>query len=253
MLRKIILVAIALLLAGMAWLFFFAEDFTVKVTEQMAQDAINAQGPVKRLGVEVELNSAVIKFQSDNTMSLQADLSAIALGYPGQIKGEFQSGIRYNMPRLYLDNIQPVAVEITTDTETENELGELKSAARKFLERQKKKVTSEEKVPTIDNIIGKNDEAFQAAITKATYAFFEIIPIYDLNNAGYKGTIASLALKDVRFFDGYAEITLSPKQALLKTLGIIGLILLVILYLLIPSLMSLVVNKGIDRITQKDP
>jgi len=207
-------------LACCGWyIFLFAKDFTIQVSEETAQNAIDAQiktGPIKTLALEITLKQAKIDFRDDNTTAISAEFDANALGYQGRVKGKFQSGIRYDSPRIYLDNIVPVEVDVQTDDQTKNELGDLKSAARDFLKRQKDNTQNDRASEAIDSIIGENSDEFQDSIVKGSYAVFENIPIYNLNNAGYKGSLASLALKDVVFSDDYATITLSPVQALFK-------------------------------------
>ena len=250
MLKKILLGLLAVLVLCGIGIVLFAKDFEVKISEQTAQEAINAQieaGPVKKLGVKIELKKAEIDFRSDNTMKISADFGTETLGYRHTVDGIFQSGISYRSPRLYLDNISPVKVDVQSDEETKEELGEIKSAARKFLQRQKIITKSENNKALLEKAIGKDFDAFQGNIVKATYRFFEFIPIYDLNNAGYKGSFASLALKDVQFTDDYAVITLSPVKALLRLLGIIGTILLILTKFLIGPFLTHMFSKLIPK------
>jgi len=246
MFKKILFGIIALFLLMIAGVFLFAKDFTVKIPEAKAQEALNeqiARGPIKHLGVEITLQQAKVDFKDDNTTSITASFDTLAFGYASHIDGTFQSGVRYSEPRIYLDNIVPVEIDIQTTEETSNELDELKSAARKFLERQKQSTKSNKNADTIDKVIGNNDADFQKSIVKGSYAFFEMVPLYNLNNAGYKGSLASLALKDVQFTENYATITLSPVQALVKILTMIGVFLLTILYFGKGILLSMFVDK----------
>ena len=135
MFKKILFVILALLLVAIAGVFLFVKDFTIQVTEATAQKAIDAQiakGPIKSLGLEITLKQAKIDFRDDNTTSITTEFDANALGYHGQVIGDFQSGIRYSSPRIYLDNITPVEIDVQTDSETKSELSELKSATRNF-------------------------------------------------------------------------------------------------------------------------
>ena len=147
MLKKILLGLLAVLVLCGIGIVLFAKDFEVKISEQTAQEAINAQikaGPVNKLGVKIELKKAEVDFRPDNTMKISADFGTEALGYSHTIDGVFQSGISYRSPSLYLNNISPVKVEVQSDDETKEELSEIKSAARKFLQRQKDGVKSED-------------------------------------------------------------------------------------------------------------
>ena len=241
MLKKIILGLVLFLGLCAVGILLFAKDFEVKVSEEMAQEAINAQikeGPMHSLGMEITLREAKIDFLANNTMKFSADMETSMLNYKHKVDGVFQSGISYRVPRLYLDNLSPVEINIKSDEETKSELDDLKSSARKFLQRQRDNIKSEDNKEALDKIIGKNNEEFQETITAATYRLFERIPIYNLNNAGYKGSLASLALKDVQFSEGYATITLSPVKALLRLLAMLGVALLVITYFLGPILLQ---------------
>ena len=234
MFKKILIGLTALFLLLIAGVFLFAKDFEVQISETAVQEAIDAQvarGSIKHLGVEIIPEAATIDFRDDNTAAISATFEAVAFGYPRSVDGTFQSGIRYTAPRIYLNNITPVEVDIKTTEETRSELDDLKSSARKFLERQRDSVKSEKNAEALDKIIGDNAEDFQKSIVAGTYRFFELIPVYDLNNAGYKGSLASLALKDVTFSEEYVTVTLSPVQATVKILGMIGAALLTILYL----------------------
>lgn len=255
MFKKIIfgiLICLGLCAAG---IFLFGKDFEIKVTEEMAQEAINAQieaGPMRSLGLEITLEKAQVDFRADNMMEISADMETNAFGYKHQIDGTFQSGISYRAPKLYLANISPVEMNITSDDETKSELDELKSTTRKFLQRQKENTKHENNKAAIDLLIGQNNDEFQKRITAASYALFQRVPIYNLNNAGYKGSLASLALKDVQFSEGYATVTLSPVTALLRLLAILGLTLLVLAWFAGPTLIQYGIGKAISRVVQ-DP
>jgi len=247
MLKKILLGILFVLVLSAIGIVLFAKDFEVKISEKTAQDAINTQieaDPIHKFGVQIKLKEANVDFRSDNTLKFSAELETDAFGYKHKIDGIFQSGLSYKSPRIYLNSISPVSVNIQVDEETSEELNEIKSAARKFLQRQKDRAQKEDTKAALGNVIGKNDDAFQETIIKASYGFFEFVPLYNLNNAGYKGSLASLALKDVYFTDDYAVVTLSPVQALLKILAILGLTLLAFIYLTGSFLMQF----GMDRV-----
>lgn len=252
MIKKILLGVFALIGLAIAGIFLFAKDFTIQVSEETAQKAIDAQiakGPIKNLGLEITLKQAKIDFRDDNTTAITTEFNANALGYRGRVKGNFRSGLRYSSPRIYLDNIVPVEIDVQTDDETKNELSDLKSAARDFLKRQKDNTQNDDASKAIDSIIGKNSDEFQESIVKGAYAVFELIPLYNLESAGYKGSLANLVLKDVQFSEDYATITLSPVQALIKILMMIGTILLAILFFGRGILLKLF----IDKVTKDDP
>ena len=58
MLKKVLIGILFILALCAIGIVLFAKDFEVKISEETAQDAINAQikaGPVKKLGVKIEL------------------------------------------------------------------------------------------------------------------------------------------------------------------------------------------------------
>jgi len=241
MTKKICLGILGLLTLCTLGVFLFVKDFDVKITEETAQAALDEQigaAPLRSLATEIKLQTATIDFKADNTMEIDTKFSAITLGYESHVEGIFKSGVRYGVPKIYLDNLSPVKIEIRTDEETAEELGEIKSAARKFLNRQRDRISDNGNRKALDNIVGKNEKDLQDKAVKAVYGLFEYVPIYDLNNAGYKGSVASLALKDVRFHEDYVAVTLSPRTAILRILAIIGAICLVLGYFAGQMLMS---------------
>ena len=255
MLKKIILGLVVFLGLCALGILLFAKDFEIKITEAMAQDAINAQiedRPLRSLGVEVTLRKAEVNFLADNTMKFSADMETNTLGYKHQIDGVFQSGISYRTPRLYLDNLSPVKINIQTDAETKEELAELKTATQKFLQRQIGNRNSEENKEAPGKKIRANSAEAQKVIENVIYSLFEKIPVYNLNDAGYKGSLASLALKNVKFTDGYAIVTLSPVTALLRILAIISIILLVLTYVLSGFLINHLIGKGLSHLDKKE-
>ena len=75
-----------------------------------------------------------------------------------------------------------------------------------------------------------SDDFVENVILKSTKYVFESVPICDLRASGKTGMVASLALKDVKFTETSAIVTLSPVTALLRILSAIGLFCLCLLY-----------------------
>lgn len=228
--RSIAIFICALFGLAIVWVLLFAKTIDVTISENQAQAAIDKKidaGPVRSRGVELTVNSATIDFKANNTAEITVDFLADGYGYSGEVVGNFASGIRYDEPRVFLDNIVPLDIELTADSETSQKIQDVKNVATDFLTRQREQMLSEEAKESLDNIIGRNAENLNEIATSVTYKFFETLPIYNLNDAGIKGSLASLALKEVRFTESSAVITLSPAQALLKILSFIGSVLLV--------------------------
>jgi len=222
--KKIGFIAAFLAIVSFLGVIFFAKDFDVEITEQTVQQAIKAKiadGPIESRGVSLTLNNATVDFQSNNTASIVVDFAANGYGYAGRIDGNIATGLRYDAPKIYLADIDPGSLNTEFDPETEGKLNDLKNVASDFLQRQKKEMLSDEARQSLDNIVGRNEDKMAEYSAKAVDWFFTTIPVYDLNDAGIAGSLASLALKDVRFTDTAAVVTLSPSQAIFKILSFI--------------------------------
>lgn len=231
MLKKLLITSLIFFGLTVLGVFLFANDIDVVLTESSVQTAIDAKidaGPIRSRGIELILNSAVIDFKANDTAEIKVDFIADGFGYAGKMQGVFSSGIRYKEPEIYLNNIVPVKIEVSTNSVTESKVQDVKNVASDFLKRQRQDMLSEDAKQSLDNILERNHDAIKDFAEMATYKFFETLPIYNLNNAGIKGSLASLALKDVRFADSSAIIILSPVQALIKILSFIGLTLLIL-------------------------
>jgi len=219
--------AAAIFLGGL----LFAKDFDIEITEASVQQAIDtkiAEGPVDSRGVTLIINSATVDFKDNNTAKIIVDLGAEGFGYSGRVSGDVASGLRYDAPKIYLADLDPGTLETEFDPETEGKLNDLKNVASDFLARQRDDMLSEEAKQSLDNIVGRNEEKIAEYSAKAVDWFFTTIPIYDLNDAGIAGSLASLALRDVRFTENTAIVTLSPAQAIYKILSFIFAVLAVL-------------------------
>lgn len=229
MIKKIALSLLLLVALAIVAVFLFAKDVDILISEEQVQTAIDkkiAQGPVKSRGIFISLNSASVDFKSNNTAEIIVDFDVEGFGYSSNMAGTFSTGLRYKEPKVFLANIAPIDIKTSADMETEAKLQDVKNVASDFLKRQRKDMLSDEAKKSLDNIIGHNVVQVKDLAANATYAFFETLPIYDLREGGAAGSLASLALKDVRFDEQNAIVTLSPVQALIKILTFIALSIL---------------------------
>ena len=90
---------------------------------------------------------------------------------------------------------------------------------------------SDEAKKSLDNIVGRKSELVKELAVDATYKFFENMPIYDLNDAGLKGSIAAMALKKVEFTETEAIVTLSPSRVIARVVSAILTFLALMLFL----------------------
>lgn len=222
------ILAITLMLMGSV--FLFAKDIEVTVSEIEAQEIIDkylATNQPESLGVRVSPNNILIDFKANNTAQVQSDMLIDGYGYTGQFDGTFSTIIKYNAPRLYLDNLQLKEGGFQTDETTRSDLQNLKQSVIKM---------------------DRSSERFvEDTIIKTTKLVFESIPIYDLRNSDKTGIAVSLALKEVNFTEDSAIIKFSPVTALLRGLAAIGMIFLAIGWCVGPSIVGLVINRTVNQ------
>lgn len=226
-------VAILILLIGFTvfWIALFSKPIDVSISEHQVQAIIEQEienGSINSRGVELAINSAIIDFKANGLAEIRVDFIADGYGHSGTVAGDFVFDIRYDEPKFFLDDIALREIELVADTETAQAIQDIQNVAGDFLTRQRNKMLSEEAKESLDNIIARNSKSLSNAATELAYKFFETIPIYDLDSAGIKGSLARLALKDVQFTEDSAIVTLSPSQALIKILTFIVFVILVL-------------------------
>jgi hypothetical protein len=215
--------------------FFFAKDIDVRISEASAQKLIDESmisEPVSSFGVTLNIKSATIDFKANNTASVNVDFKASGFGYEGEANGSFGTGIDYRAPKIYLANLAPVDMTLNLDPVSKGKVDDVKNVAKDFLKRQRSQMLSEEAKQSLDNIVGRNQDKVKELAIVTTYKFFENLPIYDLNDAGVKGSIAALALKDVSFTETEAIVTLSPSRLIMRVVSAMLTFLAILLYLI---------------------
>ena len=241
--RKIGLILAVIFGALFVATFFFAKDFDVRISEASAQKLIDdsmTSDTVSSFGVKLDIKSATIDFKANNTASVNVDFKAEGFGYSGEAKGDFATGIDYREPKIYLANLAPVDIVLELDADTQGKVNDVKNVAKDFLQQQRNKMLSEEAKKSLDNIVGRNEDKVKDLAVAATYTFFENLPIYDLNDAGIKGSLAALALKKVEFTETEAIVTLSPSRVIVRVLSAILMFLAIMFYLSGGALLMLI-------------
>lgn len=214
--------------------FFFAKDFDVRISEVSAQKLIDdsmTRDTLLSLGVKLDIKAATIDFKANNTAVVNVEFKADGFGFSGEAKGNFGTGIDYREPKFYLANIAPVDMTLNLDADSQGKVDDVKNIAKDFLQRQRDKMLSDEARKSLDNFVGRNEDKVKELAVAATYKFFENLPIYDLNDAGLKGSIAALALKKVTFTETDAIVTLSPSRVIARVLSAVFMFLAIMLYL----------------------
>lgn len=244
MLKKILLaiVVIFLLLAG--WVFLFVKDVEISISEADAQQSINAyllSPDHSTRQVQVTPQYIHIDFKSGNSAKIDSHLIVNGYGYAGQFKGVFDTSVEYRYPRLYLNHLKLIDGGFFTDEETQSELNHLKTATIDFVKRQRKRMKNSE--PSTDDNKAQSTKIVEDYVIIGARIFIQSIPIYDLQTAGYKGAVASLALKDISFTEDHAIVTLSPRSAFLRILSAIGTFCFIIVWLFGSPIMSLLISR----------
>ena len=256
MLKKIIIGFMASILVMMLGVLLFAKDVQVTVSEAEAQsviqDYMSRQSEETTGSPKVTPLSLTLDFTDDNTAIIHSNVALEGFGYSGEFKGKFASGLRYQRPRLYLDEVKLIDGGFTADDDVRSELTDIKNVAIDVLKRQREGRVDEATGKSVDNSQEKNTDIVENFTLSAVKVFTESVPIYNLTNAGEKGVIASLALKEVQFTDDEAIVTLSPKTALLRILGMLFTVLMVLLLVLPSALWSLSLEYFVRKIRSKD-
>ena len=233
----------------MGAVFLFANDIDIAVSELEAQAAIDeylAVNEPESMGVRLYPRNISIDFKANNTAIVKTDMLIDGHGYKGQFDGTFSTGIDYNVPRLYLDNLKLIEGGFQTDETTQSELQDLKKSVINMVERKRRQDNETNSKIGLDK---SSDDFVENVILKSTKYVFESVPIFDLRASGKTGMVASLALKDVKFTETSAIVTLSPVTALLRILSAIGLFCLAIAWFLGPSIIRLFIERAM---TTKD-
>lgn len=244
MFKKLAIAIIGMTLLLMAGVFLFAKDIEVTISESEAQAAIDeflqTQKP-ENFGISVLPKYISIDFKDGDVAKIESDMTIKGHGYSGRFDGAFSTGIDYRIPRIYLNDPKLEDGGFVTDDDTISELGQLKNSAVNVIERLR------QDDPELNSKIGskQSSDAFvEDMVLKSINYFFESVPIYDLRHSGMSGSIASLALKDVKFTEDTAIITLSPVTALLRILAAIGMVCLGIAYFLGPHLLTVLFSRN---------
>jgi len=234
--RKIILWVGMAIIAVLMGIILFAKDFEVRISEAEAQAKINSKIETENfeaVGGEVIVERADIDFRGDNTAHVTIKLDANILKVASNMEGDLATGIRYRAPWFYLSDITPGDLDVKMEQEGLNKFNKLQSQAVDFLERN---------VKTVDAETGKSkalkltDSEIEALSRTAVMTIFTTIPIYDLNDAGIKGSATSVVLQEVRFEEDVAILKMSPRTAVLKFLMTFLIVVLIVVYSALPSL-----------------
>ena len=220
-LKKILSALGLLLLACIAGVFLFANDIDVHLTEAQVQEAIDrkiAEGPVEHFGITLTPEKAKIDFDANNQAWLDLELSMHGFDNAGRFKGRMGTGINYQEPKIYLADMDYSGLELELSPASDRKFSDIENVARDFLQRQKNDALTEEARESYERVFAANEERIREIAGELIYNFFASIPVYDLTDHGAGGTIAALALKEVRFSETEAIVTLSPRQALIKIL-----------------------------------
>ena len=225
MFKKIAFAVVFIFLLLVGAVLLFAKDVEILVSEKESQTTISnylLRGKTRSNGIYVTPNSAIIDFTADNRAEVTGDLDIEGLGYSGTFNGIFAAGVNYNFPKLYLNNLELIEGGFTTDEETQAELDTMKKAATDFLQRQRERRKVNDSGEPLDLSESKSEDIIEGFARNASVYTLERIPIYDISSIQKGGLAASLALKDVKFTEDAAIVTLSPVTALLRILSGIG-------------------------------
>lgn len=247
MIKKIVgsIIVITLILIGSV--FLFAEDVEITVSEIEAQTAIDeylAVNEPKSLGISLYPNNISIDFKANNTAQVKSDMLIDGHGYIGRFDGIFATRVNYNVPRLYLDDLQLIEGSFYADESTQSDLKNLKRSVVNVVERKRR---ADREVNSKIGLEQSSNDYVEDITIKVTKFVFESIPIFDLRSSGKTGRVAALALKDVKFIEDAVIISFSPVTALVRLLMAVGMLLLAITWLLGPTLINFFIDKAVNQ------
>jgi len=248
--KKIIfslLLCLGLLIAAV---FLFAKDVDITLSEAEAQRLINekieSDNVIRYFGIDVKITRAIIDFKPDNRIALNTEFSTEGFGYSSNISGMFNSGLRYSEPKIYLKDITPVEYKVHYDDKTQDELNDIKNIASDFLKRKQSEMLSDDAKASLENVSNRTGEKLKEAVRSKTYAFFERLPLYNLNDAGVKASVVKLALKDIQFTEDTAILTLSSVQAMIKILMFVFTVMIVLIYIFQNAIVTFISRKSLN-------
>lgn len=231
MIKKISLGLLAIILTLMVGVFLFAKDIEISVSEKEAQSKIDEylkSSDQVHTQIRISPKFIILDFKDNNSAEVTTDSAIDGMGYEGRFVGKFSAGINYSRPKLYLSNLTLIEGGFSTDNDTESELKDLKKATLDIFRRQRDRIAKQNDKSLKEGSPEVSAELLESYVRAATQILFESIPIFDVSREGNAGWIASLALKEVRFTETAAIITLSPATALLRILGVLGVFLMIV-------------------------
>ena len=235
-----VLAGLGLLAAGLVM--FVAKPVEVRITEAQAQAALDGKlgQPVRgALGATVTPARLSVDFRADDRVAVDSALVLEGLGQSARADGTLLAGLRYDSPYVFLRDIDASGLEVRPAGETRRRMDDIVSVLGDRFRRDETEPPEEP------------DEAARGAFDRLAgdlaVALAGTVPVYDLRDAGLGGSVAALALQDVRFESDAVVLTLSSRAALLRILGFIAIVALVllggVLYLLPQAILGWLIDR----------
>ena len=209
--------------AGLIAAAIFAPDITVTIPETKVAEVIETQVPmeIKKNGVDAVINEASVDFLDTNKLRISAEFTADGYGVAGDGNLVASSGLTYRGGNFYLSDIKVEEIAFDPNKESAETISDATSVTKTLFNAARDKF-----------LVGEDGDAGPAnrltekalkwvkveAMTKLNTELTKI-PVYSLNDKGMKMNMAKAALKDIRFTEATAEVTLSPSKVALLILG----------------------------------
>ena len=228
------------LLLALGIIMFVSQPVDIRISEAQAQTALNSQvgRPLEgALSTSVTPEILVIDFLEDDRVQLTTTFDMKGFAQTGLADGILRAGLRYHAPYIYLRDIDvsDLSLSLETDSTASERARDIATVLKDRFRREKDATQGTEAGSALDRLA--RDAAMELAGR---------IPIYDLRDAGLKGSVAALALDSVRFENDTAILTLSSRRALLRILACLGVVALVLGYFLVPLVMRIALDRAID-------
>jgi hypothetical protein len=222
MLKRNVIVFIALVALALTFLIVTAPEIEVRITEDQVAEQIAAELPktITKGGLEITVNDATVDFLADNAVRITAVADIAGYGMTGRADADMTSSLEYRDGDFFLTSVDFDDLRLTQDPDTEEKLSDATSVARGLFNRLRDQVEDGEAGAgaALERVADRAMDRFAPAARESVETMMTNIPVYSLNGKGMKESLAAMALKDLHFEETTAVATLSPAQLVLKIL-----------------------------------
>ncbi len=204
---------IVILLAGIGLLIaaFMADTWDISISEDTAQQAVEAKMPfqVEKSGVTINITEANVDFLASDQAHITFKGKAERKTLSADFEGDATSSIRYSDGEFFLTNFNVGDIRIKPNEVVNEKVEKAKSIASGLLNRLK------EEVPEVGEIDFEKMQAdatasFKDKAVEVVSGKLETIPVYKMDKSDMKMRLAAASLQEITFADDYVTVTMDP-------------------------------------------